>query len=58
MNIEYAKVPERLGIPYWARASWLRIPPVKTFAMGYFVPSCDRSRVDMNGNDFASQVFE
>ena len=57
MNIAYAKVPLSLGIPYCARASSLSTPPVKTSVMGYFEPSSDRSRVDMNGSDCAPQVL-
>jgi hypothetical protein len=57
MNIAYAKVPLRLGIPYVARASVSSTPPTKTLAIGYFEPSAFRSFVDMNGSDFASQVL-
>ena len=58
MNIEYAKLPVSLGIPYSAKAVWLRIPPVKTSALGYTEPFSVRSRVDMNGCDFESQALE
>jgi hypothetical protein len=57
MNIAYAKDPLRLGMPYVARASWLSTPPAKTLAIGYFVPSSYRSRVDMNGSDFEPQAL-
>lgn len=57
MNIAYAKVPLSLGMPYLARASVSSRPPGKILEVGYFFPSADRSRVDMNGRDFEPQAL-
>lgn len=57
MNMAYAKDPVNRGMPYFCRASWLSTPPVNTSVMGYLLPSWERSWVDMNGCDLASQAL-